>query len=257
LRELQRLAAAEFAPGAGAAPQRGLWEETFLAAAPAIVAHELARGGAWRPAALEQEFRLSLGELQAWLLRELAAAGDTAAVASVSAPLPPETARIGLTGWIDRVDLAAAGGQAAVIDYKTGPAPNLGAVRAGDEPQLTLYAVAVETGAVAGLAPAGLTVTEAGYYVFDRDTAGLSPRLDLTGGEGRAPLLAGARRILEDTLHAADRGRAFPLLQGFRDGSRRGNLPCSFCPFRGICRVDERELPAPLRARLAQPGGSR
>ncbi len=101
-------------------------------------------------------------------------------------------------------------------------------------------------------------MTEAGYYVFGRDEAGLSPRLDLSDGkEGRAPLVAGARRILQDTLGAADRGRAFPLLPEFRDGTMHGNLPCPFCPFRGVCRVDERDLPAPLRARLAQPGGSR
>ncbi len=257
VRELQRLAAAQFSPGAGAAPQRGLWEETFVAAAPAIVAHELERGSSWQPRALEQEFRLPLGELRAWLVGELENAGDGAA----SAPpvlLTPAQARINLTGWIDRVDVDADGRHAAVIDYKSGRAPNLKAVRAGDEPQLTLYAVAVETGAVTGLESAGLTVTEAGYYVFAREEAGLSPRLDLAeAGEGRAPLVAGARRILQDTLGAADRERPYPLLPEFRDGTLRGNLPCPFCPFRGVCRVDERDLPAPLRARLAQSGRSR
>jgi len=256
VRELRQLAAAQFAPGAGAAPQRGLWEETFTAAAPAIVARELARAGAWRPRALEQEFRLTLGGLRAWLVRELAGAdGDGEAVPP--APLTPTQARIGLTGWIDRVDVDPSGRQAAVIDYKTGNAPKLGAVRSGDEPQLTLYAVAVETGAVTGLEQ-GLVVTEAGYYVFKESEAGLSPRLDLAAdGAGRAPLVAGARRILQDALGAADRERAFPLLPEYRDGTLRGNLPCPFCPLRGVCRVDERELPAPLRARLAQSGRSR
>ncbi len=257
VRELRRLAAAQFTPGAGAAPQRGLWEETFVAAAPAIVARELERAGSWRPRALEQEFRLTLADLRAWLVRELAAAEDGDPPAQ-PAPLAPTQARLGLTGWIDRVDVDPDGRQAAVIDYKTGGAPKLGAVRAGDEPQLTLYAVAVEIGAVAGLEPAGLTVTEAGYYVFGRDEAGLSPRLDLAApGAGRAPLVAGARRILQDALGAADRGRAFPLLPEYRDGTLRGPIPCPHCPLRGVCRVDERDLPAPLRARLTQTGSPR
>jgi ATP-dependent helicase/nuclease subunit B len=260
LRELRRLAAAQFSPGAGAAPQRGLWEETFLTAAPAIVAHELERESSWQPTALEQEFRLTLGELRAWLVAELEAEGGGSASAPhvLPVPLTPAQARINLTGWIDRIDVDANGKHAAVIDYKSGRVPNPKAIRSGDEPQLTLYAVAVETGAVTGLESAGLTVTEAGYYVFKRDEAGLSPRLDLTdAGEGRAPLVAGARRILLDTLGATDRERPYPLLPEFRDGTLHDNLPCPFCPFRGVCRVDERDLPAPLRARLAQSGRSR
>jgi RecB family exonuclease len=221
------------------------------------VAHELERESSWQPRALEQEFRLTLGELRAWLVAELETAGGEAG-SVLPVPLTSAQSQIGLTGWIDRVDIDADGRHAAVIDYKSGRAPNLKAVTSGDEPQLTLYAVAVETGAVTGLESAGLTVTEAGYYVFGRDEAGLSPRLDLTdAGKGRAFLVAGARRIIQDTLGAADRERPFPLLPEFRDGTLRGNLPCPFCPFRGVCRVDERDLPAPLRARLAQSGRSR
>lgn len=254
LAALRQLAAEEFAAGVGELPQRRLWEEAFLAAAPAFVAAELARAAAWRPAALEREFRLDLGGLHAWLARELAPAGG----APSPAALAPEQAQLALTGWIDRVDLDPDGRRAAVIDYKTGAVPQAKAVKSGDEPQLTLYAVAVETGAVRGLPAGGLPVAEAGYYVLAPAEAGLSPRLECgAGAKDRDALAAGAQRILSDALAASDRGQPFPLVPGFRDGTAAGDPPCGYCPHRGVCRVDERELPASLRAKLAQPKRSR
>lgn len=251
---LRQVAEEEFASGTGELPQRRLWEEAFLAAAPAFVAAEVERFAAWRPAALEVEFRLGLGDLHAWLARELALAGG----APSPAALAPEQARLALTGWIDRVDLDPDGRRAAVIDYKTGAVPQARAVKAGDEPQLTLYAVAVETGVVRGLPAGGLPVAEAGYYVLTPGEAGLSPRLECgAGAKDRDALAAGAQRILSDALTAADRGQPFPLVPGFRDGTAAGDPPCGFCPHRGVCRVDERELPASLRAKLAQPKRSR
>lgn len=247
---LRDIAGAEFGRAAAGLPQRRLWEETFLAAAPAVVDCEIARLTAWEPRALEREFRLPLAELHAWLAAEAAGAGDPP-----PPPLAAEAARIELKGKVDRVDRSRRDADClAVIDYKTGSrVPKQRDIERGDEPQLVLYAVAVECGRLAGLAAARPRVVEAFYYKIADGAVEPKPHLDLTAGKtGRAPLRLGAQRLLAETLAAREPAGPFPLIPASRAEDATGELPCLLCPHRGICRIDERALPWAVRARLAE-----
>jgi len=246
---LRAAAADEFGRAAASLPQRRLWEEAFLAAAPAVVDCEIDRARAWVPRALEREFRLPLPELHAWLA---AAAGEEPPPA-----LPDRAAALALTGKIDRVDVARGdASRASVLDFKTGSrVPTKSSVASGDEPQLVLYAVAVECGRVEGL-DIGARVASAGYYRIAPGAVGPDPELAFDDPRlGRAPLHAGARRLLAEALAASEPAGPYPLVPRHRDGEAQGDPPCLLCPHRGVCRIDERDLPWNLRARLA--GGRR
>lgn len=249
LAALRRAASVVFGEGPGAPAQRRLWEMSFLAAAPELVERELARWRSWRPAALECRFKLTLADLHAWLVREAGGA------AGAPAPTPPsaDAAALLLTGTIDRIDTARdRGGRAVVIDYKTGRLPAARAVAEAEEPQLLLYAIAVETGAASALG-GPLRVEEAGYYRIAGRRAQLRT-FSLAEGDkpGREALREGARRLLQEAAAATDAGGVFPLIPRQRAGDLAGQLPCRHCPFRGVCRIDERPVPPRVGALLVE-----
>ncbi len=251
--ELRRVASELFGAGAAALPQRRLWQEAFLAAAPAIVQVELERAAAWVPTLLERDFSLPVGALRDWVAAEAARQETTLELPAVD----EAAAALLLTGRIDRIDRARAPAgadgarAAAVIDYKSGWIPGQGDVKEGREPQLALYAVAVESGAVPELADERPPVAQAGYYTFATDAGRvLAVRYALDEKSGRGPLLAGARRILEAALGARDRAHAYALLPTWRGPDSRGKPPCPHCPHRGTCRIDERAWPWPGLAPL-------
>jgi RecB family exonuclease len=251
---LQDAAREAFATGAGSEAQRRLWETSFLAIAPTILETEIERQREWRLAAVELRYELPLGAVRDWLLREEAAAEGGAEPVALPA-LSPEQEAIVLRGAIDRVDLHRGGdGRTAVIDYKTGLVPNLKAVREAEKPQLLLYAVAVEAGGAPSLGPGPLRVVQAGYYRLGHEEPGLSRwQFDVERREGRAPLIAGARAILEAALAASDRARPHGLVPAWRAEERADAPPCARCPYRGACRIDERaDVPPSLASRLAE-----
>jgi ATP-dependent helicase/nuclease subunit B len=262
--ELRRAAAETFAAEAAEQPDRALWHEAFADLVEPVVAHELARFAAWRPLGFELEFALPLADLHAWLRRELgeaaAAADDAAAALLASVPaLPPAAVGVVLHGRIDRVDRAHDGsGRLAVLDFKTGTRPGRRALERFEEMQVLLYAVAVAAGAVALPGPAGPAplpgaVAEGAYYGLKKaDEVGTraTPDLPALDGEGRTLLHEGAARLLELALAAAEPDGPFPLVPRALAGEGPAELPCGRCDFRGVCRVEEADLPAPLKRRL-------
>lgn len=240
-----------FLPGAAELPERGLWLDAFTRLVPGIVAAELVRFAAWRPTALEPEFALPLADLQAWTAGAAAAAG-----AEPPAPLPPHAAAVLLRGAIDRVDRGVQDpGLCAVIDYKTGAPPTLKSVRELQDLQLALYALALELGAVPG-APG--TPVQAVFYELSEARCG--PVVEAKGdhplardpGDPKSPglLLPAARELLRLAAAASDPEALWPLLPRFVAGEAAGALPCRWCGHRGVCRVEERDMPPAVTAGL-------
>jgi len=210
----------------------------LLSLAPDLVDLELSRWPLWRPAALEASFTITLGQVDAWLR----------ANGVQPPPLPPEHADFPLQGAIDRIDVAADGQRsAAVVDYKTGDAPPASRVKDGRVLQLHLYAVAVEAGSVQKLAPAaaGWTVREGAYQVLRRRDFGR--RTSLEPGE---QLTAGVLAIQRQALAILDPDQPFALVPDWQDAEATGQLPCRYCEFRGVCRLEERDTTPALAARL-------
>ncbi len=204
--------------------RRRLWLAAFLAMAEDIVDNELAVAVAWRCIAREQPFSFTLGELRDWLAARGAAPPD----------LDDRTAGIPCEGRIDRVDLGAAGDAVHVVDYKTGAPPTAKAVAAGEDLQLSVYALAVRLGKVAG-APAEAELGGS-YYRLKPGEVGHDPgKPHLTTNHD---LVRDGADLLDAALAMADRDHAFDLIPPGEDPDHK-DAPCRYCPWRGVCRVDE------------------
>ena len=216
-----------FLPGADVLPERCLWYDAFVRLVPGIVAVEAARFPTWRPVAREARFTLPLTALHAWC--------------EADDPLPTHAGEVVFTGSIDRIDRRHENGALAVIDYKTGKLPPFKAVTTGEDLQLALYAAAVEIGVVEGIDPG----VEAGYF-YGLEAKTLGPSLQRGG---KAPLTReddllrdSARALVDLAVQASSPAADFPLLPRFLSGEVSGALPCRWCEYRGVCRVEERPL---------------
>ena len=258
---LDRAAHDAFVGEAADQPDRALWMEAFRELGPGIVGCELGRFARWRPIGFEVKFELPLAQLHAWLLCDLAADGSDAAMAllaTVPGALPPHAAGVVLHGIIDRLDLAADGsGRIAVLDFKTGVLPGRRAIAELEEMQVLLYAAAVAAGVVVlpgpdGPVPVTGAVAEGAYYGLKDKTIGPRSKVDLPelDGDGRPLLREGAAQLLRLALAAASPDGPFPLLARARAGEGPSELPCGLCDLRGICRVEEVDLPPALKRRL-------
>jgi len=237
-----------FEQGIDELPRRRLWFENFRSGFAELVRVERVRFGVWRPIALEREFVLPLSDLRAW------AVGQAAAMElDLGLDEPPAyAAAIVLRGTVDRVDLARDGsGTVSVIDYKTGRMPTARSVVELEEMQILLYAAAVETGAL-DLPGAGLRVREGIYYAVNPDNTGGPGKPHLAGDEqeGRELLLRGAASLVALATAMADPNGTFPILPRELGGDAPTLLPCGYCDFRGVCRVEERPLPAATERKL-------
>lgn len=259
--EFARAVAAAFAVDDDRQPDRVLWREAFLELAVPVVEHELERFARWRPLAFEIPFELPVADLQAWLRRDLAADGGDEAralLATVPAALTPDEAGIVLNGRIDRLDTAADGsGRVAVLDFKTSDLHARREVERGEELQVLLYAAAVAAGAVSvpgadGPVPVAGAVAEGAYYALSSRADAIGARIDLPDleGEGRRLLREGAARLLRLAGAAAAPGGPFPLVPRAQGGERLSRLPCDRCDWRGVCRLEEADLPPALRRRV-------
>lgn len=232
---LVEAAAGRFLPGAQDLPERRLWFDAFAELVPTIVATERERFAAWRPAALEAEFSLPLSDVHAWARGH----GEVPEV-------PAHAAAVVLRGKIDRVDRSVADpARLAVLDYKTSKPPAMKAVRELEDLQLALYALAVELGGVEGCD--GMAV-EAAFYALGEEGCGpvvpAGKPHPLTREPGDPGLLAGAARaIVELAVSASDPDAPAPLLPRHATGEAAGRLPCAWCDLRGVCRIEERDLP--------------
>ena len=110
-----------------------------------------------------------------------------------------------------------------------------------EEMQILLYAAAVEMGVLNVSGP----VTEGFYYPVSEEKCGRPSRaqLDCDNDEGRLLLLRGAASLVSLAVHAGDPGGRFPLLPREIRGEGETGLPCQWCEFRGVCRLEERALP--------------
>lgn len=244
---LDTVAAAYFEQGADELPQRQLWLATFQAAFGGLVQVELARFADWRPVALEKEFSLGLSDLRDWVLAEARKLGIDPAVPE----LPDHAGDVGLRGTIDRIDLAQDGtGAFSVIDYKTGQLPSAKQVAELEEMQILLYAAAVEMGAV-DLPGQERQIREGFYYAINPEKPGgpTKPHL-IAADDGRAVLVRGAASLVDLAVRMSDPGGEFPLLPREIGGDAPTRLPCTYCDFRGVCRVEEVSLPAATERKL-------
>lgn len=217
--------------------------QSLLAMAPALVAIELDRAGLWQPAACEAKFAVTLGQAAAWL-REMPGEPPP--------HIPEALADLQLVGTIDRVDRRRDGAPAAaVLDYKTGQLPSKIQVQDGRQLQIVLYALAVESGTVAGLPAldAGVwRLDHGGFYSLSRRQPGLPERPHLTE---RTDLAAGVRSILAQALAICHPQTGYALVPDWQAEEASGQIPCRVCEFRGICRLEERDTTPALAGRLA------
>lgn len=219
---LHVIAAERFAHRAGGLPQRPLWEASFRRLVDEIVAFEGGRIATWRPAAVEADFSLPLGELAAW-------AGDASELSDAEAAVP-------LKGRIDRVDVRRDGDQGVlVLDYKTGRRPSAKDVVEGRDLQLATYALALVLGGAPGVSAdvermgGQFHLLKPGEVGFkDGKTIALTPEMLQRDA---CTILAAARAMLR-----AD--GPFPLAPGF-EGVEDPD-PCRYCHLDGVCRRDER-----------------
>lgn len=237
---LHEQAAAAFLPGSRELPVRKLWFDTFENLAPRLVRAEIERFATWRPVALERRFALPVADLVRWIAAQSAALG-------LDPDLPREVpADLLLTGGIDRVDRSETGDATlAVLDYKTGKMPTAKSIEQHEELQVILYAAALEAGALAAdpEGPVQGTVAEAIYYPLEGDEAGppAKPHVVAGEGDGRLLLVEGAATVVRLACAAAAADVHHPLLPRARRGEGPAGLPCRWCDFRGVCRIEERD----------------
>jgi len=246
---LRAAAEPRFLEGADVLPERRLWLDTFLKVVPTIAGIEIARAQAWRTVAREAAFTFDLPRLQAWVEARAHEAGE--------APpplLPAHAVGVTFTGAIDRVDQArGAPGTLAVIDYKSGGVPTAKDITALEDMQLAVYALALALGAVAGVAG---DPVEAVFYGLEEKGCGPDlpknkphPMARAAGEPGL--LLPAARELLALAVAASDPGLPASLLPRWRTGEvSTGDLPCRWCDHRGVCRIEERDVPPAIRLGL-------
>lgn len=224
---------------------RRLWLANFQKCMGSIVAYEVPRFKDWRPVLLEKKFKLPLTEILAWLQKE----SDEGSL-DLDIPKAPATGEpIVLRGAIDRVDEKVTDPDssrrlAAIIDYKTGKLPRFKDVEELKDLQILLYAVALEVGAVEDAKGGDWLTGEGFYYEISEESSGLPkiPHLPCSGGEGRGLLIEGALALANLALEAADLNQEFGLIPQELDGEGEKELPCRYCEFRGVCRLEDRDI---------------
>jgi ATP-dependent helicase/nuclease subunit B len=241
-------AAAAALEQAAAEARRGLMRDlpggdvalrSVLALTRALVDGEIDRHRRWRPVALEAAFSLTLGEAADWL----AARGEE------PPPLGAAQRSTILHGVIDRIDRdLTAADRTVVIDYKTSQRPTRRQVVEGRSLQVHLYALAVAVGGVEALgAPA--IVDHGGFYGLRGDSLGLPKTPHLADAD---ELAAGVRAIVAKAAAILDPGHPFALVPDWQQDDATGQLPCRYCEFRGLCRLEERDATPALTARLTK-----
>ncbi len=226
---------------------RRLWLDNFCECIPEIVTCEVKRFVHWRPVLLENEFQLSVTDLLDWLRR-----GDFEVKVPENEPGDESTI---LRGTIDRVDeLVTETGEgprlAAIIDYKTGTLPSPKKVADLEDLQILLYALALEAGAVDDSAAGARRVDEGFYYGISPSAAGPPAKLHLPQ-QDRSLLAAGGLELVRLARLATNPDQDFSLIPAELNGEGESSLPCRFCDFRGVCRVEDRVgLPAPTAMKL-------
>ncbi len=240
---LNECARREFLEQGDDTASRRLWLGNFQKCTQSLVEYELLRFKDWRPVLLEKRFELSLTRLLSWLENE-----NSQLNLGLEIPEEPQTGEpVVLSGVIDRVDEEISNLDpdfrfAAIIDYKTGSLPKAKEITELKDLQIILYAVALEAGAVEDSQGKQWRVHQGFYYKIgeaDSGAAGKIP-LDCTVGEGRALLAEGALALAKMSMQAARPDQEFSLIPAEMAGEGEKNLPCRYCDFRGICRVEER-----------------
>jgi len=110
--------------------------------------------------------------------------------------------------------------------------------------QLQLYAIAMECGATASVA-AGAEVKNGFFYSVTRKDVGPTRKkleLDMENGSGRTMMVQAGAEIIKLATAAANPAAEFPLLPDELAGDGGPQLPCRYCEYRGICRLEERDL---------------
>ena len=175
------------------------WETA--AAVPPQITWENARGRAREMAIRALSYPLDpLPRQRSWTevpfgLSAAAAAECTGLPWDAAQPVEIPGTGIAITGYIDRLDLAAGRGAVRVIDYKTGkvhPRQEEIRLRGGGELQRCLYAFAVRT--LLG-APAAVTAA----LLYPREGGGLFPLIEL---DRHLDILASAVRVARTGLEA-------------------------------------------------------
>ena len=248
---LEEIAEREFLDGGASRSARSLWLETFRVWIGDILDYERERFRTWRPLLLEAGFELPLPGLVDWIVEAAEREADSGEPPRDLPVLEPGHRDILLTGTIDRVDrrLEGTGDICSVIDYKTGRVPTNPDVATLKDMQLLLYALALENGTVTGAPGPEARVVEAFYYAVGAKGFGLISKKGPPFQGDRKLLLDAACELVATAVQAAD-GRDFPLLAGKGSGLP-SQLPCRYCDFRGLCRLEERkDLPPVLLSRL-------
>jgi RecB family exonuclease len=245
---LNACAHAEFLERGDDTAAHRLWLGNFLKCVSTVVAYEISRFKDWRPVLLEKHFQLALADLLAWLHQERKAAN-----LDLDIPKAPETDEpIVLRGIIDRVDEKVTDADpgrrlAAIIDYKTGKLPSAKDVQQFKDLQILLYAVALEMGAVEDSDSHSWLTSEGFYYEISEASSGPPKKIHLPCGDaaGRGILVDGALELAKMALAAADEDQAFGLIPSELAQEGEKELPCRYCEFRGVCRLEDRKIPEP------------
>ncbi len=250
---LRACAHAEFLDKGEQTAARRLWLANFMKCVPALVACEVSRFKDWRPVLLEEGFELTLADLLVWLHKE-----NEAGSLDLDMPeIPAKSDPIILRGVIDRVDQMITDSDssrrpAAIIDYKTGKPPSVKDVVELKDLQILLYAVALEVGAVDHSPNNSWHTVEGFYYGIDEAGSGppKNPHLMCGDAEGRSLLVEGALALARLALAAADPDQEFGLIPRELAGEGEKELPCRYCELRGVCRLEEREIPEPTALKV-------
>ncbi len=242
---LRACARTEFLEKGDGTAGRRLWMENFLKCVPLLVDYEVPRFKDWRPVLLEKKFKLTLDDLLAWLDKQSKAGNLDLDIPEAPATKDP----IVLRGAIDRVDekitdLDSSRRLAAIIDYKTGKLPTPKDVSELKELQILLYAVALEMGVVQDSGKDPWRTGEGFYYEIGEASAGLSKKSHLPEADasGRNLLIEGALALAQLAISAADPNQEFSLIPDEMCGEGEKELPCRYCDFRGVCRLEDRKL---------------
>ncbi len=238
---LDAAAAAKFGPGSEELPVRLLWLKSFRQLIPAIIDLELKRAKQWKPVLLEERFELPLVDLDQWTRAMAVQEGVTLKMP----PLAAHAQNIIIRGTIDRADSSLEESNTySVLDYKTGRIPAGNDVKSLKDMQLQLYAIALECGAVNTMAP-DASVKNGFFYSVTRE--GIGPlrkqlELEVADGQGRQLMIKAGEELIRLASEAGDPAAEFPLLPAVFDGDIGSHLPCRYCDYRGICRLEERDV---------------
>ena len=250
---LRACAHAEFLEKGDGTAGRRLWMENFLKCVPLLVDYEVPRFKDWRPVLLEKHFELTLKDLLVWLDKQSKAGNLNLDIPEAPATKDP----IVLRGAIDRVDekitdLDPSRRLAAIIDYKTGKLPTPKDVSELKELQILLYAVALEMGVVKDAGADPWITGEGFYYEIREASAGLSktPHLPEADAGSRNLLIEGALALAQLAISAADPDQEFGLIPAEMQGEGEKELPCRYCDFRGVCRLEDRKLPEATKLKV-------